>query len=75
MANRREPHPLIPHLYRALGPPTAGEAMWGYLSSERTEHQRFAPPTPQPLGKGLLDDAMRHEVSPLGGVAKQGGRS
>ena len=70
MAVRREPHPLIPHLYRDLGPPTAGEAMWEYLPSERTEHQRFAPPTPQPLGQGLLPDATRGSTSPLGGLAK-----
>jgi hypothetical protein len=66
MANRREPHPLIPHLYRELGPLTSGEAIYPYLPKAQSG-------LPEPPPKGL-SDAERHEVSPLGGVAKQGGR-
>jgi hypothetical protein len=70
MAERRgEPHPYIPGLYRKLSPPGTGELMYPYLPSERTEHQRYQPPTPQPLGKGLLPDDSRGGVSPLGGEA------
>lgn len=66
MADRREPHPTIPHLYRELGPPTLGEQMYPYLPKQQSGAE---PPTPQPLGKGLLDDVTRQSLSPLGGQA------
>jgi hypothetical protein len=64
MANRREPHPLIPHLYRELGPLTSGEAIYPYLPKQQSSGAE-----PQPKG---LTNAERHEVSPLGGVARKG---
>lgn len=66
--SRREKHPLIPHLWRELGPLTAGEAIYPYLKQQSAS----APTKPAPR----LSDAARHEVSPLGGVAvpSKGGR-
>lgn len=64
-----EPHPTIPHLYRKPQPRTAGGDIYPYLHSQsRVEHLRL--PTQAAIGKGLLPDATRGGVSPLGGKAK-----
>ncbi len=72
MADRREPHPTIPHLYRKLGPPTTGELLYPYLPKQS---EVVSPPPPRQVPtKGLLSDVERGHVSSLGGVAAKGGR-
>lgn len=65
-----EPHPLIPHLYRRPEPRTAGADLYPYLPSQDAVTNLRAP-AQRPAGKGLLADATRGGVSPLGGVANR----
>jgi hypothetical protein len=60
--NLGAPHPTIPHLYYTL-PTTAAGQVYPYLKSSMK-------PTPTAQSKeGLLSDAARSHVSPLGGTA------
>jgi hypothetical protein len=71
---RGEPHPTIPHLYRKPQPQTAGRAIYPNLHAQ-SEVKGLRTPAAQPLTKGLLSDATRGGVSPLGGLANKGKRN
>jgi hypothetical protein len=63
-----EPHPTIPHLYRKPQPQTAGRAIYPYLHAQSEVTSLRLPQQPPPA-KGMLSDATRGGVSPLGGLA------
>jgi hypothetical protein len=60
----REKHPVIPHLSRARTPATD---LWPWLRRERSM------PRAKQQG-GLLSDAKRGAISPLGGVGVSEGK-
>jgi hypothetical protein len=62
-------HERDPNLIRKLTPQSAADAMYPYLPSQ-SRVERLQPPPKPALGKGLLSDVERKEVSQLGGVAK-----
>jgi hypothetical protein len=64
-----EPHPSIPHLYRKPQPQTAGRAIYPYLHAQ-SEVTGLRTAAAQPITEGLLSDATRGGMSPLGGKAK-----
>jgi hypothetical protein len=64
----RHPHDL--NLIRKLPPPSASEAMYGYLKSDAAQRFERIAPLKAVLGRGLIADDRRSFVSPLGGQAK-----
>lgn len=68
-----EPHPTIPHLYRKPQARTAAGDLYPNLHSQAGV-KGLRSPTQAAIGKGLLSDATRGGVSPLGGVAKSGNK-
>jgi hypothetical protein len=76
MARRTSPapqgyrrHPNDPNLVRRVTPQSAAESLYPYLPTTQST-ERLRPPPKPALGKGLLSDAERKEVSQLGGVAR-----
>jgi hypothetical protein len=49
---------------------TDGQAIYGHLKQEARQTVRIAAKPSVPLARGLVPDAKRGGVSPLGGVAK-----
>ena len=70
--DRSQPHPSIPHLYRKIARTPASD-LYPNLPSQGMNEVRAAT-KPTSLAKGLLPDATRQHVSPLGGVAKSGSK-
>ena len=68
-----EKHPVIPGLVRKPQPRTAGGDIYPHLPAQSGAQHLRAPPS-QPLARGLLPDATRGGLSPLGGAAVKSNR-
>ena len=68
-----EKHPVIPGLVRKPQPRTAGGDIYPHLRTQ-SGAQGLQPPPSQPLARGLLSDAARGGLSPLGGAAVRGNK-